>query len=61
LRYFIQLSQKETTTIRKGADQYDEQDENEQFFKYNGHGIFRSYRRKICCFYIKQVRRMHDE
>ncbi|HDR7516639.1 TPA: hypothetical protein QCX57_003605 [Bacillus mobilis] len=44
LQYFIQLSQKETTTIRKGADQYDEQDENEQFFKYNGHDIFRSNR-----------------
>ncbi|EAL14181.1 hypothetical protein protein [Bacillus cereus G9241] len=61
MRYFIQLSQKETTTIRKGADQYDEQNEIEQFLQYTGHDIFHSYRCKSCCFYFKQVRRIHHE
>ncbi|EEL30791.1 hypothetical protein bthur0003_1830 [Bacillus thuringiensis serovar thuringiensis str. T01001] len=42
-------------------DQYDEQNENEQFLKYNGHGIIGSFRCKSCCFCIKQVRRMYYE
>ncbi|GAB6465262.1 hypothetical protein bcgnr5373_45330 [Bacillus cereus] len=49
------------TTIRKGADTHDEQNEIKQIFKYNGHGAIRTCRCKSCCNYIKQIRRDYNE